>query len=90
MILHIVGIKESHLLLNGAEDTGIARVQAYNEVAQVVVLLHQGALLFKVHIGRAFYHGARLVAVGQFLGHQRTGIEYQVGLLQHLTSTHAD
>lgn len=30
------------------------------------------------------------MTLGQFLGHQTAGVEYQVGLLQHLPATHRD
>ena len=43
-------VEESHLLLNGSKDAGIARVQTHDEMSLVVVLLHQGTLFFKVHV----------------------------------------
>ena len=47
---HLVLVEESHLLLNGSKDAGIARVQTHDEMSLVVVLLHQGTLFFKVHV----------------------------------------
>ena len=70
MIIHVVGVKEGHLFLDSAKDTGIAGVKTNDEMAFVVMLLHQCALLFECHIGRRAHHGAWLVAVGEFLGHQ--------------------
>ena len=74
VIVHAVRVEEGHLLLNGTEDAGVASMQTDDEVAAVVVLLHQLALLLEGHVGRRAHDGSRLVAVGQRLGHQRTGI----------------
>ena len=74
VIRHVVGVEEGHLFLNGAKDARVASMQADNEVAAVVVLLHQGALLFKVHVGRAADNGTRLVAFGQRLWNERASI----------------
>ena len=50
MVLHVVGVEEGHLLLNGAKDTRIACMEAHDELALVVELFHQFALLFECHI----------------------------------------
>ena len=74
MIVHVVGIEESHLLLNGAKDARITSMQTNDKVAFVVVLLHQGTLLFEVHVSRGTHNGPRLMTVRQGLGHQRACI----------------
>ena len=90
MVGHALAVEEGHLLLNGAEDAGVAGVQADDEVAAVVVLLHQRALLFKVHVGRRADDGTGLVAFGQCFGDEASGIEDEVGPLQHLAAADAD
>ena len=69
VIVHLVGIEERHLLLDGAEDTRVAGMQADDEVAAVIVLLHQGALFLEIHIGGGTDDGARLVAFCQGFRH---------------------
>ena len=90
MILHPLAVEEGHLLLDGTEDAGVAGMQAHDEVALVVVFLHQGTLLLEIHVGRRAHHGIGLMALGQCLGHQRAGIENQVGTFEHLTATNGD
>ena len=51
VVVHTVGIEKGHLLLYGSEDAGVAGMETNNEVALVVVLLHQGALLVEGHVG---------------------------------------
>ena len=65
-------------------------MQPDDEVATVVVLFHQRALLLEVHVSRRPHYGPWLVALRERLGYQRTGIEYQVGLLQHPAATDGD
>ena len=48
---HPLLVEERHLLLNSAEDAGVARVQTDDEVPFVVVFLHQFTLLLQVHVG---------------------------------------
>ena len=69
VIVHVVGIKEGHLLLNSPEDAGVAGMQADDVLPLVIELLHQLALLFERHVGRAAYNSAGLVAFRQGLGH---------------------
>ena len=54
------------------------------------MFLHQGALLFEVHVGRTAHHGTRLMACRQGFGHQRAGIENEVGFLQEFPSPHTN
>ena len=70
MILHLMGIEEGHLLLDGSKDTGITRMQSYDEMSSVVVLFHQRALFVKSHVSRRANHGPGFVALRQCLGHQ--------------------
>ena len=90
MVRHAFAVEELHLLLNSPEDARVAGVQADYEVSAVVVLLHELALLLQRHVGRRAYDGSGLMARGERLGHQRTGIEYEVGPLQHPTTPDAD
>ena len=53
-------------------------------------MLHEGTLLVEGHVGRRAHHGTGLVAVGEGLGHQRAGIEDEVGALQQSATAHAD
>ena len=86
MVGHAVLVEERHLLLDGTEDTGVARVETNNKVPLIVVLLHQSALLLKVHVSAASHHRTPFVTFRQCFGHQRTCIKDEVCLLQHLPS----
>ena len=69
MIRHPLAVEEGHLFLYGTEDAGVTRMQADDEVAKVVVLLHQLTLFFEIHVGTAAYDCAWLVALRQSLGY---------------------
>ena len=90
MVNWLLSSAAGHLLLNGSEDAGVAGVQAYDVFALVVESFHQFALFLECHIGRGAYDGARLVALGERLGHQRTSVEDQVGSFEHLAASDAD
>lgn len=86
MVGHAVLVEERHLLLDGTEDTGVARVETNNKVPLIVVLLHQGTLLLKVHVCAASHHRSPFVTFRQCFGYQRPCIEDQVCLFQHHSS----
>jgi len=83
MIAHIVPVEEIHLFLYRSVDTGIAGMQADNELAPVVKLFHQGELLVEIHIGRTAHGCSLLGAVSQLFRDEAPGIKDQVCLLQH-------
>ena len=79
-------VEKGHLFLNGTKDAGVSRVQTHDEMSLVVVLLHQGTLLLKVHVCAASHHRSPFVTFRQCFGHQRTCIKDEVGFFQHLPS----
>ena len=50
MVFHVVGIEEGHLFLDSAKDTWVACMEAHDEFALVIELLHQLALFLECHI----------------------------------------
>ena len=50
MIVHLMLIEEGHLLLDSAKDTRVACMQTDDEMASLVMLLHQCTLFLEVHI----------------------------------------
>jgi len=90
VVVHTVGIEESHLLLDSAEDAGVARMEADDEVAEVVVLLHEGTLLFKIHVSRRADNGAGLVAIREGTRNEGACIENEVSLLEETAAADGD
>ena len=83
-------VKESHLLLYRPVDSGVAGMQAHNELAPVVELFHQDELLFQVHICRTAYGGSRFRTIGQFFWDEAAGVQDQVCLFEHPPATYRD
>ena len=52
MVTHTVLVKERHLLLNCSVNAWITGVKAHYKESAVIEILHQGKLLFQIHIGR--------------------------------------
>ena len=74
MVRHTLAVEEGHLFLYGAKDAWVTSMQTNDEVATVVMFLHQGTLFLKRHVCAASNPGASLVTLGQRLRNQRASI----------------